>query len=144
MIWWLLLEVFWRGWWCRILRLVGLNSSYPIGSLYEFKLCEKIDILDLRIYWIFNDIHMGWYPCKPGTQCSKLSVVKFVFSMTASLEKLVLDLFFNLKTPITILQPFLLCGMSNSGFEEKFLKFRDWGIQIVSNVKNPWRTSHDS
>lgn len=79
---------------------------------------------------------MGWYSCKAGTQCSKLSLVKFGFSMTASSEKLVLNFFFNLKTSVTIPQSVLLYGTSNSGFEEK-LKFKDWGIQIVSNVKNP-------
>ena len=79
---------------------------------------------------------MGWYPYKPGTQCSKLSVVKFGFSMMASSEKLILNLFFNLKTSVTILQP-VLGGTSNSGFEEKFLKFKNWRIQIMSNVKNP-------
>lgn len=55
--------------------------------------------------------------------------------MTATSEKLVLNLFFSLKSSITVLEPILsFHGLSSSGFEGKSFKFKDWGIQIVSDV----------
>lgn len=138
-----LLGTLWRGKWSGIRKLVRFH---PIGKLHWSKLCEKTDISGIRIYWIFNDtklIRAGTYArLEPSVL---FSLAKPSFSSVATSEKLVLNLFFNLKLQARF-SGLTLCPLLRvlpSAFAERQIKFQDWGIMIAADMKIPWRISKD-